>query len=373
MDGSTRTSLRRLPRPAAVLVTIAGLGIAACGGGGSSSTPATTTVPSAPVTSQATTTTELATTTTIPGPLMPLTGLRGTDEAIANRPAIVAKIDNHPAARPQSGLIEADIVYEENVESLTRFAAVLHSQGSDPVGPLRSGRSQDVELLQNLNNPVFLWSGGNPTVTKLIKESTMVNVSPFVGSVASIFFRSDDKGSPHNLYSRTSDVWPLVVDKDAGVPVALFTYREPGAVVGGTDSNGVKVSMDGDTNVSWEWDAASETYLRRHGDKRHNAPSGNQVNTNNVLVLFVVYRNSTFEARSPEAQTLGSGVAWVFTQGKFIVGTWNRPDADSGWGLVDESGAPIDLTPGRTWVELAREGKAAAVPPGALVADIAWP
>lgn len=356
-----------------VVVVATGIAIAACGGGGESSPPSsldTTTL--APVTTLATTTTE-QTTTTIPGPVMPLTGLRGTDEAMATRPAIVAKIDNHPAARPQSGLIEADIVYEENVESLTRFAAVLHSQDSDPVGPLRSGRSQDVELLKNLNSPIFLWSGGNPTVTKLINNSTMINASPFIGSVAGAFFRSSDKGSPHNLYSRTADIRSLTADKAAGTPVPLFTYRAADASVGGTDSVGVKLSMDGDTNVAWLWDAGSGTYLRFHGEKKHNAPSGNQVNTNNVLVLFVKYKTSTFEARSPEAQSVGSGVAWVFTQGKLIVGTWNRPDASSGWGLVDDTGAPIDLTPGRTWVELTREGKAASVPAGALLADVAWP
>lgn len=303
---------------------------------------------------------------------MPLTGLRGTDEA-ANRPAVVAKIDNHPAARPQSGLIEADIVYEENVESLTRFAAVLHSQDSDPVGPLRSGRSQDVSLLANLNKPIFLWSGGNPAVTKLINNSSMINMSPFIGLAVPAFFRASDKGSPHNLYSRTTEIRTLAAEKETGIPVAVFTYRADGESPVGTDAVGVKLSMDGGTNVSWEWDAASGTYVRRHGDKRHNDPNGNQVNTNNVVVLFVTYRAFTADTRSPEAKTTGSGVAWIFTGGKVIIGTWNRADQNAGWGLIDESGAPINLTPGRTWVELSREGKVAQVPAGAAMADVAWP
>ncbi len=352
---------------------IAGLILAACGGG--ESTPSITTAPAVVETTTlpATSTTEAITTTTIPGPLMPLTGLRGTDEAIANRPALVAKIDNHPAARAQSGLIQADIVYEENVESLTRFAAVLHSQDSDPVGPLRSGRSQDVELLANLNSPIFLWSGGNASVTRLVNNSSMINMSPFIGSAAGAFFRASDKGSPHNLYSRTPEIRALAADKGAGTPVAIFTYREAGAVAAGVDAVGVKLSMDGETNVSWEWDAASGTFLRRHGDKRHNDPSGTQVNTHNVVVLFVSYRSSSSDARSPEAKSVGSGVAWVFTGGKVIVGTWNRPDAAAGWGLFDGNGTPIDLTPGRTWVELSRDGKAAQVPAGAALADVAWP
>ena len=366
-------SSRRGVQCCAMATAIAGLiAISACGGGGDSA-PSTPPPTAPPTTALATTTTEAITTTTIPGPLMPLTGLRGTDEAVANRPAVVAKIDNHPAARPQSGLIEADIVYEENVESLTRFAAVLHSQDSDPVGPLRSGRSQDVELLANLNSPIFLWSGGNATVTRLINNSTMINMSPFIGSAAPAFFRASDKGSPHNLYSRTTEIRTLAAEKGGGIPVAVFTYRDSDEAPAGADAPGVKLSMDGGTNISWEWDAASGTYLRRHGEKRHNAPSGNQVNTHNVVVLFVSYRASSADARSPEAQSVGSGVAWVYSGGKLIIGTWNRPDASSGWGLIDEAGAPINLTPGRTWVELSREGKAAQVPAGAQLADIAWP
>jgi hypothetical protein len=304
---------------------------------------------------------------------MPLTGLRGTDEALATRPAVVAKIDNHPAARPQAGLIEADIVYEENVESLTRFAAVLHSQDSDPVGPLRSGRSQDVELLANLNNPIFLWSGGNASVTRMVNNSSMINMSPFIGSAASAFFRSTSQGSPHNLYSRTSEIRSLAAEKGGGTPVAVFTYRELGEAPNGVDAVGSKLSMDGGTNVAWEWDAASSRYLRSHGDRRHNDPNGNQVNTDNVVVLFVVYRTSSSDSRSPEAQSTGSGVAWVFSGGKVIVGTWNRPDSSSGWGLTDENGAPIHLTPGRTWVELSRVAKAVQVPAGSKMSDIAWP
>lgn len=303
---------------------------------------------------------------------MPLTGLRGTDEAIANRPAVVAKIDNHPAARPQSGLIEADIVYEENVESLTRFAAVLHSRDADPVGPLRSGRSQDVDLLANLKSPIFLWSGGNATVTRLVNSSSMINMSPFINLAAPAFFRSSDKGSPHNLYSRTSEIRTLAADK-GGIPIAVFTYRGIDETPTGADAVGAKLSMDGGTNVSWEWDVASGTYLRRHGDKRHNDPNGIQVNTNNVVILFVSYRSSSADARSPEAKTIGSGVAWVYAGGKVMIGTWNRADTASGWGLLDENGDPINLTPGRTWVELSREGKAAQVPAGTLLADVAWP
>ena len=142
---------------------LAGIALAACGGGGDSSESTTTSLAPTTVATTEAPTTVPETTTTVPVPLMPLTGQPVVDEAIAVRPAIAAKIDNHPDARPQTGLNEADIVYEENVEKWTRFAVVFHSQGSDPVGPLRSGRSQDIDILTSLNRPLFLWSGGTTT------------------------------------------------------------------------------------------------------------------------------------------------------------------------------------------------------------------
>ena len=170
-------------------ILIAAVALAACGGSGSSA-PTTvggvTTVPTTQSTPGATAgnpttpatppgTDSTSTSTTVPNePVMPLTGLPIKDPALAARPALVVKIDNFPDARPQSGLNQADIVFEENVEQITRFAAVFQSQSPDPVGPIRSGREQDVQLLGSLNKPIFAWSGGNGGVTAAINGSDFV-------------------------------------------------------------------------------------------------------------------------------------------------------------------------------------------------------
>lgn len=350
---------------------VAVLVLASCGGSGSAPVTSETAIATS-TTAESTTTTEAVTTTTIPLPKAPLTGLPTADENVFNRPAIVAKIDNHPAARPQSGLIEADIVFEENVEGWTRFAAVLHSQGSDPVGPIRSGRTQDVDLLTSLNSPLFLWSGGNPAVTKMINNSPLVNMSPFVSGVGGAFFRSNDKGSPHNLYSNTSKIWELGAGK-GGVPAPVFEYLGEGEEFSGADVVGVKVTMDGDMRASWEWDASAGRFMRMLDGKRHNDPNGNLVNTDNVLIMVCIYRRSQIESRSPEAQTTGSGVLWVLSEGKVVEGTWNRADSTSPWILLDAAGNPIKLPPGRTWVELIRDGQAALVPAGSTLDSVPWP
>ena len=95
-----------------------------------------------------------------------------------HRPAQAVKIDNVGPARPQSGLNEADIVFEEIInDGATRFAAVFHSQGVDTVGPVRSGRHPDIEILEAFDHPLFVWSGGNGGVTYYIERSELVDLS----------------------------------------------------------------------------------------------------------------------------------------------------------------------------------------------------
>jgi Protein of unknown function (DUF3048) N-terminal domain/Protein of unknown function (DUF3048) C-terminal domain len=347
--------------------------VSACGGGSSQSEETTTTTPPTTSTTIATTTTvPETTTTTIPVPVMPLTGLPVVDEAAAIRPAIVAKIDNHPGARPQSGLNNADIVYEENVEKWTRFAVVFHTNGSDPVGPLRSGRTQDIDLLTSLNRPLLLWSGGNAAVTTAINKSELVNMSASAAGNGGGFYRSTDKKAPHNLYSKTTNIWALDAGR-GGTPPPQFTYRSAADTASGTDIAGLKLTMDGSMRAAWQWDASLSKFLRFHEAKIHTDADGNQVAFDNVVVIVCDYKASPADPRSPEAQTVGSGVAWVFSAGKLVEGTWSRADNHSPWTLTDSSGAEIGLTAGRTWVELVREEQAVVVPAGQTLDAIAWP
>ena len=349
---------------------LAALVLAACGGSGSSAptTAGTGTATTVPTTDsqQGTTigngtttatsagTGSTAAATTVPGtPMMPLTGREIKDPALAARPALVVKIDNHPDARPQSGLNRADIVFEENVEQLTRFAAVFQSQTPDPVGPIRSGREQDVQLLGSLNKPIFAWSGGNPGVTAAINGSDFVVANVQTNArQASKSYRSKDRGVPHNLYAQGSGLFTMA-PAGATPPPPQFQYLKAGETAAGTPSSGADVQMDG-VKVRWTYESKSGTYLRFQGGKAHNDAALGQVNSTNVVVLVVDYEQSKIYAPSPIAQTLGTGEAYLFTGGKVVHGTWTRKDRLDTFTLKADDGTPMLLTPGRTWVELAR-------------------
>src|SRR4051812_32799306 len=320
-------------------------------------TTATTVKASTTTTEESTTTTAAATTsasveettTTAPAkPIYPLTGVENPDPAIAARPALIVKIDNVDAARPQSGFNEADIVFEEIInDRYTRFAMVFQSNASDPVGPIRSGRIQDVDLFTMLDHPLFAWSGGNATVTNEINNSELVNIGP---SKAKVYYRAKDRGAPHNLYSSTE---ALYSQTPMYSPAAKqqFAYRAVDAPAAGSPSAGVAVTLD-IIKARWDWDAAQGLYLRSTQGKPHMDRNSGQVSTNNVVVLDMNYLPGI--SGSPDAQTLGSGEAFVFTGGNYIHGTWTRNDIHDPFALVADDGTPIQLQPGRTFIELPR-------------------
>lgn len=303
-------------------------------------------------------------------PRVPLVGIvLGEGETSPDRPAIVVKVDNSPPAHPQSGLNEADIVFEEIVEfGVTRFAAVFHSQGADLVGPIRSGRTQDVDMLGGLNRPLFAWSGGNPGVTKAIADSDFVNLN---AEFTPGYLRTSDRPPPHNLYADTDVLWALA-PADAARPLAMFQYLEPDENVGGkgidqSNSSGAEVTV-GSKQVRWDWSPESQTYLRHQNGEAHYTSSTGQVSTANLVVLKMQYVPSRVDARSPEAQTIGEGKAWVLTGGKAIAGHWERDSRTGEFRLlqgVGDEAKPIKLTPGRTFVELMdRTAPDPAISPG---------
>ena len=261
-------------------------------------------------------------------------------------------------------------MFEENVEMLTRFAAVFHTTDSDPVGPIRSGRRQDVDLLESFNAPLFAWSGGNAEVTKLIRASTMVDLSHSAANDAGGYRRESSRSAPHNLIADTSKLWTLAPE-GAAPPQAQFAYRAADEAIPATarETAGIKLSMDG-VRVLWEWSSEFSRFLRSQDDKPHVDVDDVRINAANVVVLYVQYSKSGY---SPVAKTIGSGEAWVFTAGKLFQGTWERDEAGKPFTLKDTAGNEIKLTPGNTWVQLPRIGKGVSYLPGTDPTTFAYP
>jgi hypothetical protein len=320
--------------------------LAACGGGSKQTTPNT------------------SSSTTVVLPTWPLTGLPSADATSKGaHPVIVVKMDNSPEARPQTGIERADVVYELLVEGITRFALVFHSELPEPVGPVRSARSSDIDLVSDLSKPLFAWSGGNPGVEREVgaadRKGLLTDASYSAASDA--YFRSSDRVAPHNLYVNLPKLLELKAPDGQGAPKPLFTYRREATAVPGVAALGLSVDFGLGTVIDYLWDAERAGWRRFQVDGSHGRAdsatmdrAGGQVTPANVVVMFTEYGQSPSDSRSPMALTVGSGRAIVYTAGQVIQGTWSRPDALTPAVLRSATGAVIELTPGRTWVELPR-------------------
>ena len=335
--------------------------LAACGGGGKKADP--------------TTTTTVTTTTTAPPPppVSPLTGAIATNPATVTRPALAVKIDNadgggHNSARPQSGLEVADVVFEEMVEgSVTRFAAIFHSADIETVGPIRSGRDTDIEILSALNHPYLAWSGGAPDVANAIRSAPINDLSASVARDA-YFRRNDLNPAPHNLYASTIELYKSI-PLDPSPPPPLFTYRAAGEPYGPTSGAIPCASVHlayggggGSAPVDYTWSPVTGTWWRDQKGTPHMTESGIQINPKNVIVQLCEYfpNGGVDVVGTPvyQGRLIGSGECWVLMSGAIIVGTWTKTAAEAVTTYADPGGAPIKLDVGQTYVALVPLGGA---------------
>jgi hypothetical protein len=295
--------------------------------------------------------------------VLPLLGTRGQ---VPPRAALGVKLDDTERGRPQTGLAQADVVFEEMVEGgLTRLLAVYQSQDPDTVGPVRSARSTDLFILAELGKPLFAWSGANPTFAAAVEAADLLDVG--VGAVPDAYRRDPDRPAPYNLYAAPAQLRTAVADDDAASvpPPQLFTYRDEGAPLSGpgvepatafrsTGAGGLS------TRIAWDWDAGSATWLRSQDGTPHVDRDGRRIGVANVIVRFTPYRDSgvrdSVGAVVPEADAVGEGDAWLLSDGQLQRGRWSKPSADAPTTYVDSEGAPLRLAPGQTWVEVLPPG-----------------
>lgn len=339
---------------------------------------ATTTTTTVPPTTTTSTTTSTTTTTTTLAPvttlveagvpvwpsyelLPPLDGVAALTGQLAgpeltNRPVIAVKIDNYQRGRPQWGLDQADVIFEENVEGVTRFVAMFHTRLPDRAGPVRSARTGDIDIFSALNRPILGWSGGNAGVTAWIRSAASSGVLvDFTALRNGCYNRSSSRSVPHNL--QLDPACAIENSADAGPARALWSFDDgfvpPDYYVTSPDPT-FEVPMDG-VRVGWTWDADAGLYRRSQDGRPHLAASGAQVSVNNVVELYATHVPSPVDARSPNPITVGWGRVVIHRNGQAIEGIWARRTAFDPFTFADmETGEHIPLGSGTTFVELTR-------------------
>jgi len=305
-------------------------------------------------------TTTATTTTTKPAPVFPdapLTGVPDPSGTALLRPALTVKIENTPEALPQWGVDQADVVYEEIVNGgITRLAAIFNSQAPAKVGPVRSVRPTDTQVVYPLGG-IFAFSGGAPYAIASISTAPVKLVDEDVAGTA--MFRDNSLQAPHNLFAVASALFAFKGTPTP--PPALFTYRSATAKPTGTKVASFVVPFPSIYPVTWTWDTTTQSWDRTLFGKADVTGTGVRESPKNVVVMFVNYVNGIGTENS-YANLQGSGPVTIFSGAKETQGTWSR-----GASMSDViqyktgAGAPIALTPGQTWVELLNTGVALSV------------
>ena len=290
----------------------------------------------------------------------PLTGVVDPSGAVKGRPALSVKIDNAGKARPQVGLDEADLVFEEVVEGgVTRFIAVFHSTVSKEAGPVRSVRPMDPKIVSPLGGLVA-YSGGIPEYVRMLRQAPVQDVN--IDVATSAYRWAKDRPKPHNLMADPAELWAMAEDDHSDPPPALFEYRAPGDAFGDADAASVSIPYSNFASAAYAWDAASGTWKRSQDGAPHTVASGKQIAAHNVIVQFVSSRKlGNVDASGHavnESIVTGEGDAWVLSGGRITKGRWSKPDADSPTRYTDAAGNSVKLSPGRTWVHFTPVGSA---------------
>ena len=334
---------------------------AACGGGGGAATTTTTdaaaTTSSSTTTSSSSTTTVATTTTTSPtvadSVVSPLNGLPVVEEESVDRRVLAVKVDNHPAARPQSGLPEADAVVEVLVEGgFTRFIALFHDNDSIYLGPVRSVRPTDSTIAAAVGATLVI-SGGQSWVQDLAVQRGV----PLMGEGSSGFFRIGSRSAPHNLYVDTATLRETAdargySDQFGGPLYQVAAWDTLPADLAST----VELSWAPSHRVTWRFQDGE--YLRWEGTSEHrwvsrDGQSGGQLSAD-VLVILVgrQYTASGGGKTLPATETTGGGQAYVFYEGRVMSGDWSRPSVDDPFTLTADDGTPMTVPPGRPWIQI---------------------
>jgi len=297
--------------------------------------------------------------TPTPKPEWPLTGVEGD---VVQRPALVVKVENAEESRPQEGLEDADIVFEEMVEGgISRLVAIFHSTLPAQIAPIRSVRPMDGPIAA-WTGGILAFSGGQPQFTSRAEDDGLQLISMDWG--ADGFSRVDDRPSPHDVAGDTAAFLAQADGDHQASPPKWCGFDAEGtgstAQLLGSMTNSVSAQISSIAQPSWTWDAASERWLRFEDDEPAMAESGAQLSAANILVLDVdVQMLSGTDAAGthiPETIVVGQGTGLVASGQMSAPITWQKDSETAPWQFFDAAGQPLILLPGNTWVELVPNG-----------------
>ncbi len=280
-----------------------------------------------------------------------LSGREGSDGEI-----LVVKIDDTVSARPQIGIDRADVVYIEQVEGgLTRLAAVFSSEIPTLIGPIRSARISDIEILAPYGRVVFAYSGAQ---SKMLPVISAANLNDYGAQRQSptIYTRDESRTSPTNMVLRAD----LLLEKVRSDGREIAQSRTVGWTFGDLPNGGTAIT---EAKINWpaasyevKWSPTEERWLIFNNGVPNMSASGIQHGPTTFVIQDVEILPSEYGDKfggvTPYSKTIGTGTGFVLRDGQYFAATWSRPDELSGttWRTLD--GSELPFARGQVWIAL---------------------
>jgi Protein of unknown function (DUF3048) N-terminal domain/Protein of unknown function (DUF3048) C-terminal domain len=264
---------------------------------------------------------------------------------------LIVKIGNTLPERPATGLARADIVYLIPVEGgLSRIVAVFSSHYPHVIGPVRSARQDDLQLLRQFGRPAFAWSGAQPQLVPVVRHS---RIADLYAGTAGGYFRTVDRVEPYNLYA---DVRTLLKQVPGASVARDIGFRFGPPPPGGQPRRTESVSYPA-ASFRFTWSPRRGRWLVSMDGSPAISTGAGQLAAPTVVIQRVVVGLSRFLEQGPmmppDAQTVGSGTALVLRNGEAYHARWSRPAADGGTTFTTDSGKPMTFARGPVWIVLA--------------------
>lgn len=326
-----------------------------------SSAPAASSAPTAPATSSAQVPTPSPTPT--PTPIVLLSPLTGLPEPTP-KPVLVVKLDNTPNAQPHAGLSSADVVYIEEVEwGMTRIAAVFSSAIPDRIGPVRSARITDIDLLAQYGSPAFAFSGAQQKLWPKLEAASFEDVSANKGGEG--YSRDSRRPAPYNYFADGN----VMLERAPNVSVSTdigFLFAEA-APLGGRPASKVTAEWPY-SSARFVYDPITGNYkVRLNGKPAKGEEIDGSQQASTIVIQYVQQTDSGYHdhsgGRTPLAKTVDTGKASVLRDGQVWDVVWNRPSEELGTTFALADGTPMPFKPGQEWIVLVDRARTVKIIP----------
>lgn len=280
-----------------------------------------------------------------------ISGREGTDG-----PVLVVKIDDTAAAHPQVGLEDADLVYIEQVEGgLTRLAAIFSSVIPTRVGPVRSARISDIEILEQFGRVAFAYSGAQKKLLPVIASANVENMGA-QRQPASIYTTDSNRVSPVAMILRADLLMQKIKDEGKSIVWSKnMGWNFGSSIDTGTAISSAKVSWPANSYLA-QWSENENRWLLQRSGLPDLSESGKQLGPTTFVIQMVSITPSEYHDKvggvTPFTATVGKGKGYVLRDGKYIPANWSRRTAAEGTTWTDAQGQEILFAPGQIWIAL---------------------